>query len=116
MNRIFIRQFMLALMLPALLIAIACSSDDTNSNNEQSTNPQITATTEPITESSSNPKLDVVTTLYPMTYFAQRVGGDRVNVESLIKGGIEAHDFAPTPGDIKRITEADVLVGKQGLL
>jgi zinc transport system substrate-binding protein len=54
--------------------------------------------------------LEVITTIYPVTYFSERVGGDLVKVTSLIRPGIEAHDFEPTPGDIRAISAADVLV------
>ncbi len=56
------------------------------------------------------PSLSVVTTIYPVTYFAERIGGERVEVRSLAKPGVEAHDFEPTPGDIIEITKADVLI------
>jgi zinc transport system substrate-binding protein len=55
-------------------------------------------------------RLDILTTIYPLTYFTERIGGDRVTVTSIISPGVEAHDFEPTPGDIRRISEADVLI------
>ena len=63
-------------------------------------------------DSSAQPdnSLNVITTIYPVTYFAEQVGGDRVKVKSLIRPGAEAHDFEPTPGDIQTISTADVLV------
>ena len=54
--------------------------------------------------------LSVITTIYPVTYFAERIGGERVNVQSLVRPGVEAHDFEPTPSDIRAISAADVLV------
>ncbi len=59
---------------------------------------------------NAGPRLDVVTTIYPVTYFAERIGGDRVQVTSIIRPGVEAHDFEPTPGDILEIADADVLI------
>ena len=56
------------------------------------------------------PALSVVTTIYPVTFFAERVGGTRVEVRSLMRPGVEAHDFEPAPGDIRDIGAADVLV------
>jgi zinc transport system substrate-binding protein len=55
-------------------------------------------------------KLRVVTTIYPVTYFTQRVGGDRVLVTSLVPSGVEAHDFEPKPSDLRAIQEAKVVV------
>lgn len=56
------------------------------------------------------PTLSVITTIYPVTYFAERIGGERVSVRSLVRPGVEAHDFEPTPGDIRVMSSADVLV------
>ena len=53
-------------------------------------------------------KITVVTTTYPLTFMAQRIGGDRVSVIQLIKPGVEAHDFEPVPSDIRTIASADI--------
>ena len=54
--------------------------------------------------------IKVVTTIYPVTYFTQRVGGDRVQVTSLVAPGIEAHDFEPKPSDLRALQDARVVV------
>ncbi len=53
-------------------------------------------------------KITVVTTTYPLTFLAQRIGGDRVSVVQLVKPGVEAHDFEPAPSDIRTIANAVV--------
>jgi ABC-type Zn uptake system ZnuABC Zn-binding protein ZnuA len=58
----------------------------------------------------TEPEVNVVTTIYPLTYFTERVGGERARVTPLIRPGIEAHDFEPTSGDIRTIAAADVLI------
>lgn len=55
-------------------------------------------------------KLKVVTTIYPVTDLTRKVGGDRVDVDMLVPGGTEPHDWEPTAKDIIRIEEADVFV------
>jgi zinc transport system substrate-binding protein len=52
----------------------------------------------------------VVTTLYPLEYFAGRIGGNSVEVANLMSAGVEAHDFEPTPADIRKIDSADLIV------
>jgi zinc transport system substrate-binding protein len=52
----------------------------------------------------------VVTTIYPVTYFTERVGGDLVNATSLLKPGVPAHDFEPGPSDIIDLASADLVV------
>lgn len=64
------------------------------------------------TEESSAPaeKLKVETSFYPMYEFARNVGGDLADVELLVPAGTEPHDWEPTPQDIAKIEEADLLV------
>lgn len=62
------------------------------------------------TGSNDDTGTSVVTTLYPLEYFAQRIGGDDVSVTNLLKPGVEAHDFDPTPADIRKLEAADVII------
>jgi ABC-type Zn uptake system ZnuABC Zn-binding protein ZnuA len=39
-----------------------------------------------------------------------QVGGERVRVTSLVPKGGEVHTFDPTPSDVRRVTEADLIV------
>ncbi len=55
-------------------------------------------------------RLQVVATIYPLGYFAERVGGDRAEVSVLVGPGIEAHSFEPTPSDLLALGDADVIV------
>ena len=52
----------------------------------------------------------VVTTLYPLEYFAQRIGGESVDVVNLVAPGVAVHDFEPTPKDIRLLDAADLVV------
>ena len=55
-------------------------------------------------------RLQVVATVYPLGYFAERIGGDRVEVDVLVGPGIEAHGFEPTSSDLLALGDADVIV------
>lgn len=58
---------------------------------------------------STNPNtLKVVATFYPLAYFAQRIGGEQVEVTNLTPTGGEPHNFEPSPRQIVAVTEADV--------
>jgi ABC-type Zn uptake system ZnuABC Zn-binding protein ZnuA len=41
---------------------------------------------------------------------AQNVAGDRMRVEALLPIGVDPHSFEPTPGDVARVAEADVII------
>jgi zinc/manganese transport system substrate-binding protein len=45
-----------------------------------------------------------------LTEIASEVGGDRVEVAAHIKPGIDPHNFEPTPGDLKTVSAADLVL------
>ena len=53
--------------------------------------------------------LAIVTTIYPLEYFASRIAGDLADVVNLVSPGVEAHDFSPSPNDIKKLDAADLI-------
>ena len=55
-------------------------------------------------------KLQIITTFYPMYYFAKQVTGNLANVEVLIPNGVEPHDWEPTSKDMIKMQEADVFI------
>jgi zinc transport system substrate-binding protein len=114
MNPTIVRRLLVALTLPVLLVIVACSSDDPSPTSTLAPEPSQAAALAPEPSQASTPtpepELDVITTLYAVTYFSERVGGERAQVESLIKAGVDAHAFEPVASDVIAIGEADVLV------
>jgi zinc transport system substrate-binding protein len=55
-------------------------------------------------------KIKVVASFYPIFEFVKKVGGDRVEVSSLIPVGIEPHDFEPTIQQIQSAETAKMIV------
>jgi len=45
-----------------------------------------------------------------LTEIAQKVGGDRVAVNGLVKPGVDPHQFEPTPADLKSVGEAQLIL------
>jgi zinc transport system substrate-binding protein len=60
--------------------------------------------------SQGSKKLQIVTTFYPMYYFAHRVAGNSANVELLVPNGAEPHDWEPTAKDMAKIQDADMFI------
>jgi hypothetical protein len=54
--------------------------------------------------------LRVVATTTQVADFARNIGGDRVQVTSLFKPNVDAHDYEPSPADIDTIARADVVI------
>lgn len=61
-------------------------------------------------EASSEGKLQVMTTFYPMYEFTKQVVGNKGEVELLIPAGTEPHDFEPSAKDLAKISDSDVFV------
>lgn len=55
-------------------------------------------------------KVRVVTTIFPPCDFARQIGGEYVEVTQLLKPGMEAHSYEPSPADIIRITDSDLFL------
>jgi zinc/manganese transport system substrate-binding protein/manganese/iron transport system substrate-binding protein len=57
---------------------------------------------------SDSGKISVVTTLPLFADFVREIGGDRVEVMSLVPAGADPHTWEPAPGDVRRVAEADI--------
>ena len=55
-------------------------------------------------------RLQVVTTFTVIADMARNVAGDAADVESITKAGAEIHGYEPTPGDILRAQDADLIL------
>src|SRR4029079_2667109 len=54
--------------------------------------------------------LRILTTFLPAYCFASNVAGDLAQVENLLPGRVSLHDYQLTPGDIRKLSAADVIV------
>ena len=52
----------------------------------------------------------VLTTFTVLADIAENVAGEHLRVESITKPGAEIHGYEPTPGDIRRAAEADLIL------
>ena len=53
-------------------------------------------------------KLSVYTTVYPLQYFAERIGGNHVDVKSIYPPGADEHTFEPTQKDMIALADSDL--------
>jgi ABC-type Zn uptake system ZnuABC Zn-binding protein ZnuA len=75
---------------------------------EDGATPTPEATPEPIEE---EPTVTVVATVAPVADLVAKVGGDRVEVRSLVPPGTDAHTYEPRPSDVRTLQDADAFVG-----
>ncbi|MCV2393911.1 zinc ABC transporter substrate-binding protein [Actinotalea sp. M2MS4P-6] len=62
------------------------------------------------TDSGSGSGVTVVAELYPYAWIAEQVGGDLVNVTTLVPAGTDAHTFEVSPKQVTEIGGADLVV------
>ena len=98
----------LALVSALILAVAACGADPTPTPVPPTAAPP-TATPVPPTEAPPEP-VRVITGTVILADFARNVGGDAVDVESLIPSGGDAHTFRTTPSDGIKVGGADVIL------
>jgi zinc transport system substrate-binding protein len=68
------------------------------------------------TKKTSNGKLQITASFYPMYFFASRIGGDKADVVSITPASAEPHDYEPTTQDLVGIGNSNMLVLNGGAL
>lgn len=66
--------------------------------------------TNPAGSSAGKDSPVVLTTFTVLQDIAQNVAGDHLRVQSITKPGAEIHEYEPTPGDIKKAAQADLIL------
>ncbi|RDY71845.1 adhesin [Halobacillus trueperi] len=81
-----------------ILVVTACGNEETSTeqNNES--------------ESDENGELSVYTTVYPLQFFTEQIGGETVNVQSILPPGSDAHTYEPTTKEMVKMAEADLFI------
>ncbi len=85
------KRFVIILLTLILLFSVSCTKGSDN-------------------KTDSSGKIKIVTTLFAQYDFAKKVGGDKVDVILILPAGIEPHSYEPTPKDIVKMKEADLLI------
>lgn len=83
-------SFIFALILGASIFLTGCNSDNSTADTQNEN------------------QLSIYTTVYPLQYMAEQIGGEHVNVSSIYPAGVDEHTFEPTQKDIINIAESDL--------
>ena len=89
----------------ALLFAAAACSDDSGSEK-----PQPTASGSTGQEPAEARTVSVVTTTNIVADWVENIGGDNVDVFSLLPAGTDPHTFQPGAQDVARVADADLVL------
>ena len=55
-------------------------------------------------------KLNVVTSVAPITNIVQNIGGEKINLIDLVPEGVNSHTFELIPSDVLKINNADLII------
>lgn len=93
------KKFLSILFLASFtaIILAACGGDDGPSAKDKEDN-------------TSDDKLQVVASFTIISDMAREIGGEKVDVHNLVPTGTDPHKYEPLPEDIKKATDADVLL------
>ncbi|HSW97971.1 MAG TPA: zinc ABC transporter substrate-binding protein, partial [Candidatus Saccharimonadales bacterium] len=67
-------------------------------------------------ETQNVASLHIVTSFYPMYFFASQIAGDKADVYNVTPASAEPHDYEPTTQDIAQIENSNLLVLNGGKL
>lgn len=103
----------LSIVLLSAAILTACGdNEETNEQNNQTNQNENTEAGDNSSEEAdadSDP-IVVKTTLFPLEDFANKIGGEAVEVENIVPVGADAHTFEPTSQQMIQAAEADLFV------
>lgn len=78
----------LSLLLPFILVLSACTKEEQSPNGKD--------------------QLTLYTTVFPLQYFAERIGGKYVNVDTIYPPGADEHTFEPSQKDMMELADSDL--------
>ncbi len=60
-------------------------------------------------DAASAAKLQIVTTVSPITNIAYNIAGDKAQISGIVPEGVNSHTFEPAPSDAKALAQADLI-------
>lgn len=58
----------------------------------------------------NNEKIIVYTSFYPLYFLADEIGGDNIDLKTVIPNGVESHDYEPSMNQLRDIKNADLFI------
>ncbi|SFK21688.1 zinc transport system substrate-binding protein [Halobacillus dabanensis] len=88
----------LFLLILITLFTAACGNEETSGEEEIENN------------NTDKKPLTIYTTVYPLQFFAEKIGGATVEVQSILPPGSDAHTYEPTTKEMVKMAEADLFI------
>jgi ABC-type Zn uptake system ZnuABC Zn-binding protein ZnuA len=84
---------LIAITVAAALALAACGGDDSTTS-----------------AGGGDGSLRVAVSIAPFEDLVSRVAGDRAEVSSIVPAGVDGHTYEPTPGDVRVLSQVDLLI------
>ena len=68
------------------------------------------AKTETKTQDTSNDKLNIIVSIYPLKEFTEKIAGDKAEVTCLVPDNMEPHDYEPKTKDFETLTKSKIFI------
>jgi ABC-type Zn uptake system ZnuABC Zn-binding protein ZnuA len=72
--------------------------------------PNLSNTSTAITSTPDTERLNVVTSVSPITNLVRNVGGDRIDLTGLVPEGVNSHTFELVPSDVIKVNNANLVI------
>lgn len=102
------KTVLMAILLTFIMVLSGCQANSSQTETDNKGTTEAGNTLQNNKEEAA--QLNIVTTLFPQFDFTKQLGGDAVNVTLIIPPGVEPHAFEPTPQDVLKMLDADVLI------
>ncbi|WP_117170789.1 metal ABC transporter solute-binding protein, Zn/Mn family [Paraliobacillus sediminis] len=89
-------RYMLVMLVGGVLVA--CGSEEQSKSESEAVS------------GTESEQVQIYTTLYPLEYFANEIGGSYVDVTSILPAGADPHTYEPTSKTMVDIATADVFI------
>lgn len=91
------KKYLFLFITAMMLVLTACGETDEAEVDED-------------TSEGNTEQLTVMTTIYPLQFFAGEIGGDYVEATSILPSGSDAHSYEPTSKEMIAVAEADLFI------
>src|SRR5690625_4063181 len=61
-------------------------------------------------EKAADDRLTVYTSIYPIQYAVERIGGETITAKTVYPPGVDAHTYEPTSKEMTNIAKSDVFI------
>jgi ABC-type Zn uptake system ZnuABC Zn-binding protein ZnuA len=85
-------------------------TEQTSLNSSPSTAKKDNFTPANTTETSATRKLNVVTSVSPLTNIIKNIGGNKIDLTGLVPEGVNSHTFELVPSDVAKVNGADLVI------